>query len=264
MTDAFVALGGNVGDRLETIAAALRALDDPPRTAVDAVSLVYESEPWGLTGQPQFANAVARLGTRLTPEQMLGSLLDTEVSLGRVRGERYGPRVIDLDLLLYGGEEIDTPDLVLPHPRLLERDFVVTPLLDVAPEVRLPDATRPGREAAVEGRVVAVLGPVPGFEDRTPALVREMRGPEAAPGEAWEVLEQALQGGTLGASGAFALVVQAGLLRAAGIPALLDPPPLFASPGVAAYGITQPVRLMVPASRTNAARLVLERAAREA
>lgn len=163
VTEAFVGLGSNLGDRAGTIAAALRALAAIPGVHVLGVSRLYESEPWGVTDQPRFANAVARLDVRGEADAFLAALKDVEVGLGRMPGERFGPRVIDLDLLLFGEEEWDSFELILPHPRMLERDFVVTPLLEIAPHVTLPDGTPVMRLDATEGRIVGDLGPVPGF-----------------------------------------------------------------------------------------------------
>jgi len=133
VTLAYVGLGSNLGDREAIL---LRAAD-----AIDAVRLspVIETEPWGYADQPRFLNAVAELETELSPRELLELLLDVERRLGRTReGPRYGPRTIDLDLLLYGDEVIDEPGLVVPHPRLLEREFVLEPLADLVPLLKIP------------------------------------------------------------------------------------------------------------------------------
>jgi 2-amino-4-hydroxy-6-hydroxymethyldihydropteridine diphosphokinase len=161
---AFVGLGSNVGDRLENLSSALRAIAALDGVHVLDVSRAYESEPWGVAEQPLFTNAVARLDVRRGADALLAALKGIEEEMGRLPSERFGPRVIDLDVLLYGDEEWAACDLVLPHPRLLERDFVVTPLLEIAPLVTLPDGTRVTAEGATAGRVVGDLGPVPGFE----------------------------------------------------------------------------------------------------
>jgi len=168
VTNAYVGLGSNLGDRLANLSAAIRRIERIGGVEVMAVSHVYESEPWGVEEQPPFANAVALLVTNLDAETLLDALGSAEHALGRVRGERYGPRVIDLDLLLFGDEERATSLLTLPHPRLMERDFVVTPLLELDPEVRLPDGRRVAEAEAAEGRVRGVLGVIPGYGDRTP------------------------------------------------------------------------------------------------
>jgi 2-amino-4-hydroxy-6-hydroxymethyldihydropteridine diphosphokinase len=163
VTQAFIGLGSNLGDRVGSIAAALRELLSTPGVHVLDVSEIVESEPWGVEDQPLFANAVARLDVRGEADVFLRTLKDIEERLGRGEGERYGPRPIDLDILLFGDEEWDSPDLTIPHPRLLERDFAVTPLLSIAPGATLPDGTAVTREHAVAGRIVGGLGAVPGF-----------------------------------------------------------------------------------------------------
>ena len=133
MTLAYVGLGANLGDREATI---LRAA-----TLIEAtrVSRLRETEPWGLEDQPRFLNAVAELETPLQPRPLLELLLDVERRLGRERtGPRWGPRTIDLDLLLYGEEEIEEPGLTVPHPRLAERLFVLEPLAELAPALKIP------------------------------------------------------------------------------------------------------------------------------
>lgn len=161
MTRAYVGMGSNLGDRVATLNAALEALDAAPGVGVVAVSSVYESEPWGIADQPSFANAVAGLDVDLAPLELLAVFKRIEAEAGRVAGVRNGPRPLDLDLLLYGEESVTGPELTVPHPRLLERDFVVTPLLEVAPDAALPDGTPVTRDAATEGRVTGVLAPAP-------------------------------------------------------------------------------------------------------
>ncbi|MDO8916127.1 MAG: 2-amino-4-hydroxy-6-hydroxymethyldihydropteridine diphosphokinase [Coriobacteriia bacterium] len=163
MTNVFVGLGSNLGDRVGSIAAAVREMAATEGVRVLDVSSVVESEAWGVEDQPRFANAVARLDVRGEADAFLGTLKAIEERLGRRPGVRYGPRPIDLDILLFGDEEWDSPELTIPHPRLLERDFAVTPLLRLAPDAVLPDGTPVTRENAVEGRIVGEMGPVPGF-----------------------------------------------------------------------------------------------------
>jgi len=167
VTRAYIGLGSNLGDRLHNLSDALTALDTLPGIRVAAVSHAYESEPWGIAEQPAFANAVAALDVEVDAGALLAACKRIEVDLGRAPGARFGPRVIDLDVLLFGDRRIDTPALQVPHPRLLERDFVVTPLLEVAPSVVLPGGEVPAREAATEGRVTGVLGTLPGFAPLT-------------------------------------------------------------------------------------------------
>jgi 2-amino-4-hydroxy-6-hydroxymethyldihydropteridine diphosphokinase len=136
---AYVGLGANLGDREATIGRALRLLDEAEGVDVVAVSALRETEPWGPVDQPWFLNGAVALDTTLTPRQLLETLLDVERRLGRVRGgERYGPRTIDLDLLLYDDVVTVEPGLTLPHPRLHERRFALEPLADLAPEAVVP------------------------------------------------------------------------------------------------------------------------------
>jgi len=157
VTRAVVGMGSNLGDRIGALAAAAVELDRTPGVRVTDVSSIYESEPWGVAEQPAFANAVAVLEVALTPCELLTECKRIEALAGRVAGTRYGPRALDLDILLFGSEAVDEPELEIPHPRLAERDFVVTPLLEVLPGAGLPDGTPITREAATEGRVTGVL-----------------------------------------------------------------------------------------------------------
>jgi 2-amino-4-hydroxy-6-hydroxymethyldihydropteridine diphosphokinase len=158
VTRAYVALGSNVGGRMANLAIALRELEALPGVTVVATSRVYESEPWGGVEQADFANAVAAIDTERGPLSLLRACKAIELAMGREPGVRFGPRVIDLDVLLFGGVTVDTPELEIPHPRMLERDFVVTPLLEIAPDVTLPDGSTVDADLAVEGRVTGVLG----------------------------------------------------------------------------------------------------------
>jgi 2-amino-4-hydroxy-6-hydroxymethyldihydropteridine diphosphokinase len=133
MTIAYVGLGSNLGDRERLIREAAELI------GAVRLSTVIETEPWGYGNQPMFLNAVAEIETRLTARQLLDHLLDVERRLGRERvGAQWGPRTIDLDLLLYGDESIDEPGLVVPHPRLTDRDFVLKPLAELAPLLKIP------------------------------------------------------------------------------------------------------------------------------
>ena len=157
MTRAFVGMGSNLGDRAASLQGALDGLDALPGVRVLAASSVYESEPWGVADQPAFANAVALLEVTMGPDDLLAACKRIETEAGRVAGVRYGPRPLDLDILLFGEETITRPDLTVPHPRLLERDFVVTPLLEIAPDATLPDGTWVTCDGASAGRVTGVL-----------------------------------------------------------------------------------------------------------
>jgi 2-amino-4-hydroxy-6-hydroxymethyldihydropteridine diphosphokinase len=144
---AYLSLGANLGDREESLGRALELLDQEAGIRVQQVSSIYFTEPVGRKDQPWFANQAARLQVdsgRFSPRALLDKLLQVELELGRVRGERWGPRAIDLDLLLYGDEIVDEPELVVPHPRLSQRAFVLVPLLELDPGLVLPD----GRSAA--------------------------------------------------------------------------------------------------------------------
>jgi 2-amino-4-hydroxy-6-hydroxymethyldihydropteridine diphosphokinase len=143
LTVAVLGLGGNIGEPGALMAAALDRLAAHPRIRIDAVSPLYQTPPWGKTDQPAFLNAAARIDTALTARGLLDAVLEVERELGRYRGERWGPRTIDIDVLLYDDEEIDEPGLHIPHARLAERAFALAPLVDVAPE-----AVFRGRRAA--------------------------------------------------------------------------------------------------------------------
>ena len=136
---AYIGLGSNLGDRERYLRRALAALAREPQIEVEAVSEVRETDPVGLVDQPRFLNAVARLATTLPPRALLERLLAVERTLGRRRtGPRFGPRTIDLDLLLYGHESLAEPGLEIPHPRMHERRFVLEPLFELDPSLRIP------------------------------------------------------------------------------------------------------------------------------
>ena len=134
---AYVGVGANIGDREATIRAAIAALP-----GVVAVSELRETDPVGVTDQPAFLNGAVAVETELSARELLESLLMIERGLGRERGPRWGPRTIDLDLLLYGGETVDEPGLTVPHPRLHERRFALEPLADLDPELAVPGRGR--------------------------------------------------------------------------------------------------------------------------
>jgi 2-amino-4-hydroxy-6-hydroxymethyldihydropteridine diphosphokinase len=134
-----IGLGANLGDREGTIRAAVERLDADPEIEVLAVSSLRETDPVGYEDQPRFLNAAAALRSELTPRQLLDRMLEIERELGRVRdGPRYGPRTIDLDLLLHGDAVVDEPGLQIPHPRLAERAFVLEPLVELDPLLEVP------------------------------------------------------------------------------------------------------------------------------
>jgi 2-amino-4-hydroxy-6-hydroxymethyldihydropteridine diphosphokinase len=157
MARAHVALGANLGDPRAQVLAAIEALAALPRTRLLARSRLYLTPPWGVTAQPPFVNAVAQLDTQLSPDDLLAALLRIEREAGRVRsGERWGPRTLDLDLLLHGDTVRDDEQLTLPHPRIAGRAFVLLPLADVAPDLEIPG----------QGRVADLLAQVDAHDCR--------------------------------------------------------------------------------------------------
>ena len=143
MTDpaiTFVGLGGNLGDAAATLRAAMQALDGLLHTRVVRASRLFRTPAWGAEDQADFINGVAMLETTLDARELLDALLATERQFGRERdpAQRWGPRTLDLDLLLYADEVIDIPGLRLPHPHLHERAFALVPLLEIAPDILIP------------------------------------------------------------------------------------------------------------------------------
>jgi 2-amino-4-hydroxy-6-hydroxymethyldihydropteridine diphosphokinase len=141
MTRAFIGLGSNVGDRLRTLQHAVRCLGAIAGVQVTKLSSVYETEPIGPADQPWFLNAVAEITTNLSPAALLLHTQAIERALGRVTTYRWGPRTIDVDILLYGTKRVNTATLVIPHPELCHRAFVMIPLLELDPRMMLPDGT---------------------------------------------------------------------------------------------------------------------------
>ncbi len=133
MATAFVGIGSNLGDRETHLRGALELLAAEEGIEIVAVSVLRETEPIGPVEQGTFLNGAVHVETKLRPRELLERLLDIEQRLGRVRRERFGPRTIDLDLLVYGDEVLDEPGLTLPHPRLHERRFALEPLAELAP-----------------------------------------------------------------------------------------------------------------------------------
>jgi 2-amino-4-hydroxy-6-hydroxymethyldihydropteridine diphosphokinase len=132
----YLALGANLGDRRANLAAALGSL--PPAADLDRCSPIYETQPWGFKHQPAFLNMVARVLTRLSPQALLDHLKAVEIRLGRRPARRWGPRLIDMDILFYDDLVLKTSRLVIPHPRLQVRAFVLVPLADLAPSLVHP------------------------------------------------------------------------------------------------------------------------------
>ena len=141
----YLSLGANIGDREKSLFDALRLLEHN-QIHVVAQSSIYETEPQDVTDQPWFLNLVVACETRYFPLQLLSVLQRIERELGRIRGAgaiRRGPRTIDIDILVFGSATLDTPQLTIPHPRMLERRFVLEPLLEIAPDLKLPGADKP-------------------------------------------------------------------------------------------------------------------------
>jgi 2-amino-4-hydroxy-6-hydroxymethyldihydropteridine diphosphokinase len=138
VTLAYVALGSNLGDPRQQVLDAVAALAGLPETRLLRRSALYRTPPWGVLQQPSFINAAVEIDTGLSPSALLQALLAIEQRAGRVRAERNGPRILDLDVLHVDGVQLDSPELTLPHPRMADRAFVLLPLNDVAPGLTLP------------------------------------------------------------------------------------------------------------------------------
>jgi 2-amino-4-hydroxy-6-hydroxymethyldihydropteridine diphosphokinase len=142
MQSAWIALGSNLGDRLGHIKKALALIAELPDTEIMAVSSIYDTAPVGKADQPRFLNAAAELLTGLKALELLHSLLTIEDRCGRMRRDQWGPRTVDLDLLLYDDVRIQTDELTVPHPRMAERPFVMIPLDEIAPELLVPSVSK--------------------------------------------------------------------------------------------------------------------------
>jgi 2-amino-4-hydroxy-6-hydroxymethyldihydropteridine diphosphokinase len=146
----YLSLGGNLGDPAASMATALRLLDADDNTRVIAVSSLYRTPPWGKLDQPDFLNAAAEISTTLAPRALLDLCLEAERKLKRVREERWGPRLIDIDILVFGDRIIHETGLEVPHPRMLERAFVLAPLAEIAPELAVGGRSVSERLSAVD------------------------------------------------------------------------------------------------------------------
>jgi 2-amino-4-hydroxy-6-hydroxymethyldihydropteridine diphosphokinase len=138
---AYLGLGGNLGDPAKSMGAALRMLDADPLSRVVAVSSLYRTPPWGKTDQPDFLNATAEVLTSHSPRELLDLCLEAEQRLKRVRQERWGPRLIDIDILIFGDKAVHEHGLEIPHPRMLERAFALAPLAEIAPDFMVDGQT---------------------------------------------------------------------------------------------------------------------------
>ncbi|MEM9303530.1 MAG: 2-amino-4-hydroxy-6-hydroxymethyldihydropteridine diphosphokinase [Pseudomonadota bacterium] len=134
----FIGIGSNLADPAAQVSEAIGRLDRIESTDLVAASGLYETAPWGIADQPVFVNAVAELRSSLAPAALLNALLTVERDTGRERTVRWGPRVIDLDILAWGSRQIDEPGLTIPHPRLADRDFVLVPWNELAPDFAVP------------------------------------------------------------------------------------------------------------------------------
>lgn len=135
---AYLSIGSNLGNRGDYLQAAVEKLDSHNGIEIYKVSSIYETEPWGLTEQPAFWNQALEIETQLEPLELLKICQDVENTLGRERTLRWGPRTIDIDILLYGDMLCELPELTLPHPHMEARAFVMEPLKEIAPDLRLP------------------------------------------------------------------------------------------------------------------------------
>ncbi|KAF0109437.1 MAG: 2-amino-4-hydroxy-6-hydroxymethyldihydropteridine diphosphokinase [Chloroflexi bacterium] len=132
----FLALGTNIGNRRENLTRAREELEK--QVTLVQSSSIYETSPWGLLDQPSFLNQVVEGRTRFDPYELLKFVKEIEIKMGRVTTERYGPRIIDIDILFFGDQALNTPNLVIPHPRMAERAFVLIPLAEIQPELIIP------------------------------------------------------------------------------------------------------------------------------
>lgn len=137
MSIAYIGIGTNIGDREKNIREAVEALNHLPGTYTEKMSEIYETPPWGYTEQQEFYNVCVKVSTDLSPSALLGACLGIESAFGRERPFKNSPRILDMDLLLYDDIKINTPELTLPHPRMGERGFVLVPLKDILPEMRV-------------------------------------------------------------------------------------------------------------------------------
>ena len=158
MTTAYLGLGANLDDRLANLQRAVDLLGAEPGIRVMASSRIWETEPVGGPDQPDYLNVVVRVETELEPHELLAACHRVEASLGRVREVHWGSRTIDIDVLLFGGVVSDEPKLTLPHPRMLERAFVLLPLLELDPDPVLPDGRRV-LDAAIDTDGVRLFAP---------------------------------------------------------------------------------------------------------
>ncbi|WP_100332756.1 2-amino-4-hydroxy-6-hydroxymethyldihydropteridine diphosphokinase [Bacillus xiapuensis] len=150
---AYLSLGTNLGDRLSNLHSALSAIEMEKGIKIEKVSSVYETDPVGYTNQAPFLNMTIRIQTSLSPEELLNRCLSIERKLGRIREFKWGPRIIDLDILVYNQDNIKSEKLIIPHPRMHERAFVLIPLLEIDPTFCFP-----GTRILLKERVKSIQG----------------------------------------------------------------------------------------------------------
>lgn len=160
----FLGLGSNLGDKKANLAHAIDLISQTERVVITRQSSLYITAPWGKTDQDEFLNQVIALETSLNPLELLRVLQKIEIKLGRLRNEKWGPRVIDLDILLFGEEIVALPELVIPHPHMYARLFVLIPLQEIAPQLVFPDGKG----------IEEVLARVAQLEDASPSI-RKLR-----------------------------------------------------------------------------------------
>jgi len=139
MNECYLGLGSNLKSPLRQLILAVRSINKLPSTYIASQSPIYKSKAWGIHSQPDFYNQVLKINTRLTPFQLLRLCQKIETGAGRIRKKKWGSRTLDIDILLYSHLEMNAPDLQIPHPYMLERDFVLQPLMDLDPLLKLPD-----------------------------------------------------------------------------------------------------------------------------
>jgi 2-amino-4-hydroxy-6-hydroxymethyldihydropteridine diphosphokinase len=168
---AYLGIGGNLGDRAWHLAEAVRRLNAPPEIKIAKVSSIYESPAVGYAAQPDFLNAVVHVTTSLAPHALLARCLQIETALGRVRRERWGPRTIDIDVLQYDALVLDDPALMLPHPRMRDRSFVLTPLAEIAPELTIGGEPVPALAEKIASGGLQRIGPLLWANGETSAAI---------------------------------------------------------------------------------------------
>jgi 2-amino-4-hydroxy-6-hydroxymethyldihydropteridine diphosphokinase len=246
MTTAYLSIGSNEGDRMGNLERAVELLAEIPETHVETVSSVYETEPAYDQDQRAFYNAVVEIETDLEADDLLGYAREIEDELGRVRERENGPRTIDVDIVLFGDEEWATPDLTIPHPMASERDFVLTPLLEIAPDVTWPDGTPVTKYAVKVGMVKSVVGAFedPGEDENQPLLADD-----------WIVVAEGATDQDVAAGWDAGLQLKKQVLEEEGIPYAFDP----YEPGsdMDPFGLPTKFKLLVPADREQEAMLLL-------